>query len=630
MRKHYKKILAAGLCSALILSGCKTGSQKAAANTSADSQSKTALVQTMSVQEADGYYFTARDKEVGYDEDSAVQITLNGSLAQSDSSLVKVQEGTVTISGEGVYVLSGSLTDGMIVVDAPDDAKVQLVFDNVSISNADGAALYVKEADKVFLTLDEGTKNSLENKGSYVQTDDNNVDGVIFSKSDLTVNGSGELKITAQEGSGIVSKDELVVTGGTIGITAAKHGLEGKDSVAIGGGTIDISAVEDGVHAKGSAQDETETQEASETGSQEASETETQEASETGSDQTSESASSVLNEDGTAVKKSGFVYMNGGTLTIQAQDDGIHAEGAVIQDGGTIDIQNSNEGVEGFVVIKNEGDLSVVASDDGINATSGQTTDMAAGEQVDMRRQSPDGTSAATQTEGSSGQQTTDSAGAAAQTQEGGGQQSADGTSSATQTGEGGGQQMKEPPAGGERPQMRGKTDGQMPQMQGAAPGEDRQTAGGGPGGMDAAQEGVYIQITGGKTVVKAGGDGLDSNGSLYISGGETYVEGPEDNGNGALDYNGEAVITGGTLLAAGSAGMVQNMQDSSNQSSLMVNTGKQSAGTTITLTDENGQTVVSYTMSKQYENVVISADGMKKGSSYTVQAGTYEETVTL
>ena len=193
--------------------------------------------------------FTKRDLAGNYDESEAVKITLSGKTAACNSSNVQIEDGVVTIKAAGVYVLSGTFTDGTIVVDAGDDDKVQLVLDGVSITAADYAAIYAKNADKVFVTLAEGAGNSLMVSGDYVQTDDNNVDAVIFAKCDLTLNGTGSLTVKDNTGHGIVSKDDLVVTGGTYTIYSQDHCLNGKDSVRIADGTFNLSCDEDGIHA---------------------------------------------------------------------------------------------------------------------------------------------------------------------------------------------------------------------------------------------------------------------------------------------------------------------------------------------------------------------------------------------
>lgn len=269
--------------------------------------------------------FTKRDLAGNYDESEAVKITLSGKTAACNSSNVQIEDGVVTIKAAGVYVLSGTLTDGTIVVDAGDDDKVQLVLDGVSIMAADYAAIYAKNADKVFVTLAEGAWNSLTVSGDYVQTDDNNVDAVIFAKCDLTLNGTGSLTVKDNTGHGIVSKDDLVVTGGTYTIYSQDHCLNGKDSVRIADGTFNLSCDEDGIHAG--------------------------------------------NDD----QQDGYVYIEGGDINISVGDDAIHAEGLLIITGGDIDVSKSCEGVEGDKILVTGGDIDVISSDDGFNAAGGSS-----------------------------------------------------------------------------------------------------------------------------------------------------------------------------------------------------------------------------------------------------------------
>ena len=269
--------------------------------------------------------FTKRDLAGTYDESEAVKITLSGKTAACNSSNVQIEDGVVTIKAAGVYVLSGTFTDGTIVVDAGDDDKVQLVLDGVSITAADYAAIYAKNADKVFVTLAEGAGNSLTVSGDYVQTDDNNVDAVIFAKCDLTLNGTGSLTVKDNTGHGIVSKDDLVVTGGTYTIYSQDHCLNGKDSVRIADGTFNLSCDEDGIHAG--------------------------------------------NDD----QQDGYVYIEGGDINISVGDDAIHAEGLLIITGGDIDVSKSCEGGEGYKILVTGGDIDVISSDDGFNAAGGSS-----------------------------------------------------------------------------------------------------------------------------------------------------------------------------------------------------------------------------------------------------------------
>ena len=252
--------------------------------------------------------FTDRDLEQTADTANASEIT------------VKSGE-DVTISEEGIYVISGTATDCTITVNADSTAKVQLVLDGVSITNADAPAIYVLSADKVFVTTASGSSNELTTTGEFAAIGDvTNVDGVIFAKDDLVLNGQGTLTINSSA-SGIVGKDDVKVTGGTYNITATEHGIQGKDSVAIADGTFNITAGTDAIHAKN-------------------------------------------DEDLTL----GYAYIAGGTFNLNGGSDGIEGYAVVQIDGGDITI-DSQEAIEGTYIQINGGTIDVTATDDGINAS---------------------------------------------------------------------------------------------------------------------------------------------------------------------------------------------------------------------------------------------------------------------
>lgn len=269
----------------LLLSGCQktapasTGSDPASADAGAVSAIDTTAL------------FSERDLDGSYDESTAVPIQLTGETAACASDAVSIDGARITLLDEGTYLVSGALTDGQLVVDAGDTDKVQIVLAGADITCADSAAIYSKNADKVFLTLAEGTENALTNGGSYTAVDENNIDSVVFSKTDLTLNGSGSLTIDAQAGHGVVSKDELTITSGSYAVTAAEHGMTGKDSLAVAGGTFTITSGKDGLHAE--------------------------------------------TADDTAL---GFLYIADGEFTISAQEDAVSASGALQVDGGTFDL----------------------------------------------------------------------------------------------------------------------------------------------------------------------------------------------------------------------------------------------------------------------------------------------------
>jgi outer membrane murein-binding lipoprotein Lpp len=246
--RRLKYIIVAATISAMVITGCsssntsKTDESSTTTTQEAETSSSTTTaiqtgIETTSQIEVDKE-FTARDLEVGYEESTAINITLKDNASTVSGSGADVKENTITINSEGTYVITGSLTEGQIVVEAADTEKVQLVLDGVTIHNSTSAAIYIKSGDKVFITLEEGTVNTLTDGTEYVQTDDNTVDGVIFSKADLTFNGSGTLNLTASYKHGIVSKDDIVVTGGIYNITAVKDAINGKDAVKIKDGTF--------------------------------------------------------------------------------------------------------------------------------------------------------------------------------------------------------------------------------------------------------------------------------------------------------------------------------------------------------------------------------------------------------
>lgn len=492
--------------------------------------------------------FTKRDLSGTYEESEAVKITLSGKTATCDSSNVQIEDGVVTIKAAGVYVLSGTLTDETIVVDAGDDDKVQLVLDGVSITAADYAAIYAKNADKVFVTLAEGTENSLTVSGDYVQNDDNNVDAVIFAKCDLTLNGNGSLTVKDTTGHGIVSKDDLVVTGGTYTIDSQDHCLNGKDSVRIADGTFTLTCDEDGIHAG--------------------------------------------NDD----QQDGYIYIEGGDIDISVGDDAMHAEGLLIITGGDIDISKSYEGIEGYKILVTGGDIDVAASDDGFNAAGGSS-----GNSGDNKGGSFDGTG--------------DNKG-----------------------GFGGGMDGNTPPARPDSNRQSSGTDSDSTDTNTppARPDDNGQSSGtpGGPGmggvGMDADYD-AYILITGGTININADGDGIDSNGYLGIAGGNVYVLGPSNNGNGALDYGIYAAITSGEMVAVGGSGMAQRFGDKSTQCSALVNFDEWiDSGETITLTDSNGNKLLTYKADKKFNSVLISTSDMKQGETYTLTAGDQTSTFAM
>lgn len=315
-------------------------------------------------------YFTARDLKQDYDADKAAAIQLLENGIAADTAGVTVSGTTATIMAEGVYVLTGVLQNGQIIVDAPKDAKVQLVLDGVNIHSETSAAIYVRQADKVFLTLAAGTENSLSSGDAYEAIDDNNIDAAVFSKDTLTINGAGALTVESPAGHGIAVKGKLKITGGSVRIAADGDGIDAGSTLEITDGDFDIvtgggsqnapahqeerggrgwfgwqdsagSSAQDSVSAKGLK---------------------------AGGSVTLSGGNFRLDCQDDAIHSNADVTIAGGTYQIATGDDGVHADENAVISGGTIVISASYEGIEGQRIEISGGEIDVTASDDGLNA----------------------------------------------------------------------------------------------------------------------------------------------------------------------------------------------------------------------------------------------------------------------
>ena len=503
-RKAVLSLLSICIAFSLVITGCTASSDSTATvqTTESDtsentvslaSNSENSLITAVSAIDTD-QQFTDNDLDTGYDEENATKISFDTAGVAVSGSGAKAEDETVTITEEGTYLVSGTVEAGQLIINAVDSAKVHLVVSGLTMTNNDGPCILVTGADKVFVTLADGTEITLSDAGTeYVQTDsDVNADGVIYSKSDLTFNGAGTLTINAGYKHGIVCNDDLVFTGGTYNVTAVGKGIKANDSIRIKNGTFTINAQDDSIHTS--------------------------------------------NEDDSG---KGYIYICGGTFNLSAGDDGVHAATALLITGGTLTVSKSYEGLEGDSIDITNGEICVNSSDDGLNASS---ADHSSDSETQAENQD-------------------------------------------------------------------------SPQMQDPS---------------SEADANAYIRISGGVLYVNAEGDGLDSNGMLYIEGGTITVDGPTQANNGALDYGTGAEITGGTVMAAGSSGMATTFGDSSTQYSVLYNFDSTlEAGTEITLTDADGTEVMSYTPSKAFSSIVFSSDELAAGD-YTVTAGDTTEKITL
>ena len=255
--------------------------------------------------------FTDRDLVQSPDTASAVKLTA------ADGK-------TLDITEEGVYIISGSAANCTVKVDAGKDAKVQLVLDGAEIENDDFPAIYVVSADKVFITT-TAKESSLAVNKEFRADGETNTDAVIYSKTDLVLNGKGTFTVYSAYGNGISCKDDLKITGGTYNVTTAKDAFEANDSISVYDGSFTIKTNKDGFHCENSDDDTL-----------------------------------------------GQIYIAGGSFDINSKSDGIQGTTYVQIDGGTFDI-TSSEGIEATYVQINGGNITIDASDDGINASRKST-----------------------------------------------------------------------------------------------------------------------------------------------------------------------------------------------------------------------------------------------------------------
>lgn len=572
--------------------------------------------------------FADRDFETDYDVSKSAVITLSGSSAQCDSDAVEISGSTITIKDEGTYILSGSLDDGMIVVDADKDDKMQMVLGGVSIHSNTSAPIYIKQADKVFVTLAEGSQNSLSNGGSFEANNENEIDAAVFSKEDLTLNGEGVLVISSPAGHGIVSKDELAVTGGSYEITCASHGLSGKDGVGIAGGTFNVTSGKDGVHAEN-------------------------------------------NDDSTL----GYVYIKGGTFEIASEGDGISADSTLQIDGGTFDIKAGGGSEDAPEHSSEWGDFGGFGGFDGMGGSGhmggfgGEMPKDLGGEKPEKPMKMPDEMPEGmpelpenmpempegmpenkedTTVSGKSLKATgliinggTFNIDAADDAVHANGSVAINGGVFAIATGDDGFHADETLAIVGGTIDISTSYEGleglhvvvsggeislvAMDDGLNAAGGMDSSGFGGHGGkhddGIPGGSSNGSITISGGNIYVKAFGDGIDANGTLSITGGSTVVCGPNYGDTATLDYDISGTITGGTFVGTGAMAMAQTFSDSE-QGVLSLKVGSMVAGTEIKVADKAGNVLMAVTPEMDFAILIYSSPDIVSGENYILTVG--------
>ncbi len=534
---------------------------------------------TLSYSEIHAVTLREDDYYTAYADDSAVNIYLKGDYAESSSQNVKIDEGNITILGGGVYVLSGTLEDGSLIVDSADNSEVRLVLNNVNIASSDFSAVYIKQAGKTVISLVPDTENSFSDGSSYSEekSEGGKPTAALYSKDDLTINGTGKLSVNGNYLDAIKANDALIITECTIAINAVDDGINANDCIAAvdadlaitsGGDAIkcehedeskgfiafesaslSVSSEGDGIYASSALYiNNTSAQITSGGGSENAS----AQGGGFGGDMDARGYSPASSADLTsakAIKAGANIVINGGSFTLDSSDDSLHSDGDLTIEGGafvissgddgvhaeknliinpeSISITKCYEGLEGAYITVNGGDISIISSDDGINATG----------------------------EGSAG---------------------------------GGGMMM------------------------GAYGGEVKDS-----------EEDIWLTVNGGRIYIETSGDGLDSNGSAVINEGRVEIYGPENGGNASIDIGdgGYALImNGGNLLAAGNSAMADSPSESSAQQSLVFYLENAClSGSSIQVTDSSGNEIISGTSSKNFNWVCISAPTLTENETYTL-----------
>lgn len=645
-RRLTLRLLCIALCACMALNGCSSTSLPDDTLSSEQEETESSV----SSSEDSAYTYSDYELDDSFDRQSAASITLSGSTAQSNGSGVSINNATVTISKEGCYLISGELEDGQIIVDAGDSDKVQLVLDKASIHCSTGSAILVRNADKVKMTLAADSENELSD-GTEYQTDDDNPDAALFSKDDLVINGSGSLTVQGNYKHGIAGNDDLVITGGRLTVNSLSHALRGKDSVAILDGTFVLTSQKDGIQASntedstkgwvqidggnftiqssgdgiqaetnlsiydgsftitsgggavngadhtenrgggfgrpgGNRPDSANGQTSPEMPSQPAeggqtpSEMPSQPAEGEQSSSGNESDYSELifdpddfddtstDDSDTTVSTKGIKAGNAlliqqGTFVIDSADDAIHSNYSVTIDGGSFQLSSGDDGIHAEAYLNiNGGTTTIAESYEGLEAA--QIHISGGTTQVSS---SDDGLNA----------------------------------------------------TGGSSFEL---VDGLLV-LKDISSSDTEQTFGG-RGGMFEVEDNCDIIISGGNlTVTTSNGDGIDSNGSLNVSGGTVLVFGSSSGGEGALDYTGSSSISGGTLVALGSSGMAQSMEPDDSHATLMVTWDEvQPAGTRLTLCTQQGEILCSLQSTNSFQTAVIGTDSLSAGQEVSLYTG--------
>jgi hypothetical protein len=493
----------------------------------------------------------------------ATPITFNGTTISASGTGVQVNGSTATITTPGDYLLSGQLTDGQVVVNTSAKGNVRLILNGVTLTSTTGAPIDVVEADKVILFLADGTQNTVTDAATYVypSPDVTEPNAAIFSMADLSIAGSGALTVNGNYQDGIASKDGLIIASGNITVTSVDDGIRGKDYLLVEGGSLTITAGGDGLKSDNEV----------DAGMGDI-------VVSAGTVKVSAGGDAIDAQNNASITGGSFDLTSGGGANQQVADTastkGIKAGSRVVIDNGTFTINAADDTLHsnGSITINN-GTFSLASAGDGVHADQALTIN---GGDIQIT-------------------------------------QSYEGLESAVITLNGGAVHLVSSDDG---------VNGASGTSSSAAMG------GGGMGGGANIDASTYtgpnrLYINGGTLVVTAGGDGIDVNGAIEMTGGLVLVNGPTQQGNGGIDYDNGFNLSGGLLVAVDSSGMSETAGSFSTQNAVLVYlTSIQAGGTPVTVVDSAGNLVLTFTPTTNYQSVAFSSPKLVTGQSYTVYTG--------
>ena len=583
------RTLAALCAAAFTITGCSTenGTNNQGANSSSDAVSETSSVDNVT---------TKLNSAEIKDEQITCKVEFSDDKISVDGKNAAASENTLTISGAGVFSLSGACSDAKILVEAADNDEITLLLNGVNLTSKNGAVIDCEKAKSLYIVSAGGTENTLSDTEYYTFAEgEDEPDAAVFSRCDTVYNAAdgGSLTINGNYKDGLKCKDGFSIAGGTLEINSADDGITGKDFVTVLSGKITINSSGDGIKSTHDTDE-----------------------------------------------KRGYVTIDGGEITINSAKDGIQAETVLTVNGGKIDIISGGDeadkeisGNRGFLDFDNRGGNKTRPNGNGsmmfpnddtmTTATTSAQTDADSTESSESMKGLKAGKSiviaggeinvkAADDSVHANGDVTVKS-----------------GTLNLSSCDDGIHADETLLISGGKITVTKSyeALEGKNIEISGGeinvkATDDGINAAGGDNGsalGFNANTEDYYISISGGNITVNAGGDGLDSNGTIALSGGFVVVYGPTDSGNGAIDYEKSFAVSGGEMIALGSSGMAQ-APGTLSQPCLSIYADV-SEDSKIEVRDSSGSVVMSTTTPKKCSSLIFTSDKFKEGESYSIYA---------